>query len=229
MMRIFALPLLVLSVIGGATIAVITSSPGNIVMLFIVFASLAAILCALWPTINFHRHVLLGERFGWLPRIHWREVFAYGIMIIALAIVVMVLRYLATLVIGLTMYAVITLVSPMATVLLFALLLGTIATAIGLRLFSLLPGLAISEPLTGYSPAARGNLTTILMIALLINLVLVSHFLLQVTVAGRIFSGLSTGASGAVIAMQLLLNAFFAIFGISLLTALYAQYVRRPA
>lgn len=36
--------------------------------------------CAAWTAVNFHRKVLLDERFGWVPRLHGREMIGYAMM-----------------------------------------------------------------------------------------------------------------------------------------------------
>ena len=52
---------------------------------------------------------------------------------------------------------------------------------------------------------------------------------MQIALAPHLFWGLTLGPLVALYAMQLLVNLLSTIFGISLLTALYATYVQRPA
>lgn len=227
--RIFALPALLLAFILGAAIWAMMQYPRVHEGVVIVPAALAAVVAVLWPTINFHRHVLTGERFGWIPRIHWRAVFGYGVMTIPLGLVVLGLNFLAALVASKAMSAIPDSIPPAAQVILIALFLGTFSTAIGLRLFSLLPGLAIGATMAGYSPTARGSLVTILLVALAINIVLIGYTLLQIALMPYMAEVFASGFSVAMFVIQSLLNAISTVFGISLLTALYAQYVRRPA
>lgn len=223
--RIFALPALMLALIGAVTLGVIMSTPRIQETLIIIPVLLAAAFCALWPTVNFHRHVLLGERFGWLPRIWWREMLGYGVMMIPLWLLTIALSFLlmaaASQIVAMTMGQ----VPPIMAFVVTGLLAGTLVTAVGLRLLSLLPGLAIGASLTGYSPGARRSLPTILMIALLLCLANVGYALAQVALMPRLYVALQTGIT-AVFAVQLLIDALSLVFGISLLTVLYARYVQ---
>ncbi|MBP8932032.1 MAG: hypothetical protein KBG46_12240, partial [Paracoccus sp.] len=88
---------------------------------------------------------------------------------------------------------------------------------------------AIGETLRGYSRAGQGSLATILLIALALGLVGSGYGILQIALAPHLIWGLTLGPLVALYAMQLLVNLLSTIFGISLLTALYATYVQRPA
>jgi hypothetical protein len=226
--RIIALPTLLLAVIGGLLAGILTSRPALHPGLVVIPFGLAAALCALWPTVNFHRHALTGERFGWVPRIHWRAVLSYGLMMIPLGLAVLLASYAILFVIGLFLSSM-PQTDPLVAVLLASLVLSTLTMTVGLRLFSLLPGLAIGETLRGYSRAGQGSLATILLIALALGLVGSGYGILQIALAPHLFWGLTLGPLVALYAMQLLVNLLSTIFGISLLTALYATYVQRPA
>jgi hypothetical protein len=231
--RIFALPLLISAVTMGATVWLLLfldAGPSwEIIAQIILPAGLVVTLCTLWSTINFHRYVLMGERFGWIPRAHWREMLIYGLMTIPMALMVVVVSYVMVWLTGRFGLAMMQLIGPMTFVILMTLMLQTIVTAIGLRLFSLLPGLAIGESLGSYSRDSRGSLGTILMIALTINVVAVGFGLVPFALIQSIFIW-PTGFLIFLNAIRPVLNVFSTIFGISLLTALYAHYVqKRPA
>lgn len=230
-MRIFALPALLMAGIAAAAIWAIMQSPRLHAGVIFIPAAMAAILCGFWPVINFHRHILLGERFGWLPRLYWREVIGYGVMTIPLGLVVLGANILATLAAREVMSAdpILIPIPPMAEVLLITLLLGTFTTAVALRLFSLLPGLAIGAPMAGYARTARGSLIAIGLVALAINLVLIGYALLQIALIPHLFAAFGDNFGMAIFAIRLPLSTLSSVFGISLLTTLYARYVGAPA
>lgn len=72
-LRIFLLPCLIATAIIFGGIWIIYEHrnmfPGQAAFTLM----LTALICGLWSAVNFHRHILLGERFGWLPRLHIRE------------------------------------------------------------------------------------------------------------------------------------------------------------
>lgn len=226
--RIFLAPFLIAAaiIVGGAWI---TYEHRNIPEEAVFTLMLTAVICALWATVNFHRHVLLGERFGWLPRLHFRETAGYGIMLIPMGLVLAGCTWAITLVGAELIFGANRgdqgLHYAIPRMVLFTLVSSTLLGALSLRLFSLLPGLAIGAVLRGYT-RPRGSIPTILLIAL-------------------ILSGLRTGYSMLMWLMltqldpltimfilkitNLVIGIFAPIYAISLLTALYAHYVGKPA
>lgn len=61
---------------------------------------IVAAFCGLWSMVNFHRHILLKERFGWRPRPHIREMLNYGITATPMRLLIIVWN-IASIMIGL--------------------------------------------------------------------------------------------------------------------------------
>ena len=227
--HIFALPALVLALLTGLAIWILISVPGLREGLVILPLGLGAIICTLWPAVNFHRHVLMGERFGWVPRIHWRELLGYGLMMIPLGLAVLLASFAIRLVTALFLNDMPLAEDPLTAILLASLVFWTTTMTVSLRLFSLLPALAIGETLRGYSRAGQGSLATILLIALALVLVGSGYSILQIVLAPHLIWALAPGPLVALYATQLLMDLLSTIFGISLMTALYATYVQPAA
>ncbi|CAM3222289.1 hypothetical protein SAMN04488021_13023 [Paracoccus aminovorans] len=75
------------------------SSPMAIAVL-LGLTGLQQLLLASWAAVNFHRHVLLGERFGVLPRLHLRETarYALGLLLIVLLCLAILIPFMLVLV-----------------------------------------------------------------------------------------------------------------------------------
>lgn len=231
-LRIFLLPCLIATAIIFGGIWIIyehRNIPGQAAFTLM----LTALICGLWSAVNFHRHILLGERFGWLPRLHIRETMGYGIMPIPMGLVLVGSTWAITLVATELIFGPnLNLLGQMHVILravLFTLVTSTLIVALGLRLLSLLPGLAIGAVLRGYT-RPRGSIATVLLIALILSGLRIGYSILlwammmtPIDPPTIIFVLQSTWVANVIIAI------FAPIYFISLLTALYAQYVGKPA
>lgn len=228
--RIVLLPCLIAAavIVGGAWT---TYEHRNIPGIAIFTMMLTAAICALWTTVNFHRHVLLGERFGWLPRLHLREMAGYGIMTIPMWLVLAGCTWALMLVLKEVTFATSwgDHGSPFAMpyMILVTLVSSTLLTGLALRLFSLLPGLAIGEALRGYA-RPLGSIPTILLIALILSGLRTGYSLLLWLMTTRLEPQTAMFVLNASWFTGLVIGIFAPIYAISLLTALYARYVGKP-
>lgn len=232
-LRIFALPGLMMMLAIAALLWFSLSRNSILMDLLFALAVMTTLVSSLWSAVNFHRHILLGERFGWLPRLHGRAVLGYGLMMIPMGLV------LFGCLVGLTyplskIYMKILTGPPDSNlylkVMVVKLIASTCITALALRLFSLLPALAIGAPLRGYRGGPLRGLSTIIPIALILSALQMAYY-----IARPMITMLAFKVSGAIPVVDMV-NALLAvitmvmpIFTISLLTALYATYVGKPA
>ena len=96
-LRVFALPTLIAMAGSGGVYLLLLGKGGvgsltvNFIYLTVVPSFCLIALLAFWATwsaVNYHRKVLLGERFGWFPRVHIREMIAYALMCIPFVIII---------------------------------------------------------------------------------------------------------------------------------------------
>lgn len=112
-----------------------------------VFIVLVWMFVVCWIFVNFHRHVLLGEAFGWLPRIHPRVIGRYFVAALVIGLVTLLL---ADQLFSLTVRAL--LLSNVAFTpgpYFFNMLLipiGVVAGTISLMLVATLPAIATDKP-----------------------------------------------------------------------------------
>lgn len=232
-LRIFALPGLLIMLTVAALLWFSLSRNSILLDLLFALAVITTLVSSLWSAVNFHRHILLGERFGWLPRLHGRAMLGYGLMMIPMGLVLAGVITLTSLLFSTIYFEALDGLRetyPHASGIALALVLSTLYWALTLRLFSMLPALAIGAPMRGYRRGGLSGLSTIILIALIISVLHTAYSLGRAKLLWLIIG--ATGSSTLVNALDLLLFvivAFSPIFTISLLTALYATYVGKPA
>lgn len=227
MLRIFALP-------GGLMIASVatlewlrTFAPGAAPYLAGTVAMMVLLYCGLWSMVNLHRRILLREQFGWLPRRHGRAMLGYAIMAVLIGAVVAAAAFALVLVLNqVAMLARPDLMRrfPIPAFLLLMLVQWTGVIALALGLFSILPGLAIGQPLRG---PARHGLPVILLIALTLGALSIARIMLPLFVASRFELTTLVHFMGIMRVLGPIVGILAPIFGLSLLTVLYATYIRR--
>lgn len=235
-MRIFALPALLIAAAGAAGAWFLMSLSGLELNLLYAGGAITVIFCALWASVNFHRHILLDERFGWLPRMYGRAMLTYGIMAIPMGLILYGYSF-ALFLIHTEIYIKrpddFSFLHAMVTFMLMRLILLTCITALMLRLFSLLPGVAIGEALRGYTRGPLHGLFTLILIAFILSVTqLVASAIPAFLMLLNMQLQWSMDPQSLLRFMSLwntLIFIFTLIFGISLLTALYATYIRSPA
>lgn len=235
-LRIFILPIMLAAAYFVALFYIALSDPMQVRQGYFLALTLAILGClALWATVNFHRHILLGEKFGWLPKPHWLEMLRYLMLLIPMAILLAIIGFvlvMATSRIAMDFMMNSDGITSMIMIsAIYSLLLGTI----GLRLFATLPAEAIGD---SYSFSLRNGHTVLL------DIFLVTILLTALQIAGNLvdiwmtFGNLSPMTSqvssppvsaGVVFLYQALVGALSSVFGISLLTTIYGHYSgRRP-
>lgn len=232
-LRIFALPGLLIMLTVAAMLWFSLSRNSILLDLLFALAVITTLVSSLWSAVNFHRHILLGERFGWLPRLHGRAVLGYGLMMIPMGLVLFGCLVGLTYLLPKIYMKILTGPpdsNPYLKLMVITLIASTCITALALRLFSLLPALAIGAPLRGYRGGPLRGLSTIIPIALILSALQMAYY-----IARPMITMLAFKVSGAIPVVDMV-NALLAvitmvmpIFTISLLTALYATYVGKPA
>lgn len=232
-LRILGLPTLI-ATLSLALSMVLTAQAGlsgpTALATLLGLTGLQQLLLASWAAVNFHRHVLLGERFAILPRLHLRETarYALGLLLIVLLCLAVLIPFMLVLVqlAGQSTH-------PGRVLVLARVLPAAAVYAIGLRLAGPLPGLAIGRSYGEGFGQQQG--TQPLMIALALLIVALSELAhLAWTLLEPGLLSLLAGidpilGSSALLALLLLVQGFAAILGISLLTAIYASHRGRPA
>ncbi|MCV2446634.1 MULTISPECIES: hypothetical protein [Paracoccus] len=232
-LRILGLPTLI-GILSLVLSMVLTAQAGlsspMVIAVLLGLTGLQQLLLASWAAVNFHRHVLLGERFGVLPRLHLRETarYALGLLLIVLLCLAILIPFMLVLVqlAGQSTH-------PGRVLFLARVLPAAVVYAMALRLAGPLPGLAIGRSYGEGFGQQQG--TQPLMIALALLIVALSELahLIWVLLEPGLLSFLAgidlTLGSSALLALLLLVRGFAAILGISLLTAIYASHRDRPA
>lgn len=235
-LRIFGLPIILAAAYFATLFYVAQSSPMLIRQGYFLALTIAVLGClALWATVNFHRHILLDEKFGWLPRPHWMEMLRYLMLMIPMVILLAIIGFLLTVATsGFVMRVMIHgdgIAGPILIGAIYSVLLGTI----GLRMYAALPAEAIGE---SYAFSFRNSHTVWLDIFLVVVLLTVLQVAWSFAELWMIHGNLSPMgnetspspfAVGAVSVYQLVVAVLSAVFGISLLTTIYGHYSgRRP-
>lgn len=231
-LRIVALP----TALAFAAMALILPSlaqglggPGTM----IVVISLTTFL-GTWVAVNFHRMVLLGERFDWLPALHLREIGRYLLLMLPMGLLIAVL-IMGT---GFLLRAVIgdpdllPSLRQSGPMMILNLVVSMLFTALALRLFAALPAPAIGADTGGVSRALRGTWPVLLgLAASLIVAQFALAFLLGQVVRAVVPGGTPPGP-GLLLSLALVQQVIGGLIGlvfISLLTTLYGHYVQgRP-
>lgn len=233
-LRIFGLPIILAAAYFAALFYVAHSSPMLIRQGYFLALTIVVLGClALWATVNFHRHVLLGEKFGWLPRPHWMEMLRYLMLMLPIAILLAIIGITLTMatsgfVMRLMMHGD-GITGPILIGAIYSVLLGTI----GLRLFAALPAEAIGESYALSFRSGRNVLLDIFLVTVLLTVLqIIWSFVEMWTIYGNLSStGNETSPSlfvvGAVFVYQLVVAALSTVFGISLLTTIYGHYSGR--
>lgn len=149
-LRVFALPALIGTIVYAICFLLLyrrnTVLPPQ-AYFTIILGGLA--FCGAWTAVNFHRKVLLDERFGWVPRLHVREMIGYAMMCIPSGLIIL----------GLLVVSVLFGTRFLGTLPLWQIQLG-LSAAIGtlvLLHFVQLPPIAVSRPMSGILRKARSH------------------------------------------------------------------------
>lgn len=211
-----------------------------------------ALICGTWAGVNYHRKVLLGERFGWWPTVHVREMLGYGLTLIPMGLAVLALAIVVQMLLFRLAFPVVLApgtggdvhphIASMARVNGFVgIVSGILSTALALRLFSMLPAIAIGAPMTNVFRGHRGVLPTLLLAA---AIVMIAGVMLVVTVMAMIIDFLlgwsvttmfppmvavmgKPPALAILIGLSAMTQVFQAVFGVALVTVIYGHYSGR--
>lgn len=235
-MRIIALPLAIGAVV--VTLALLQMrqvaawGPGGprVILLLLV---LVVLLLTTWIAVNFHRMVLLGERFGWLPSLHRRETLGYVLQSLPLIVVLILVTLMLSLVgLGISRTLAVNGAPPRGLVTGLGLVMGLIVSTLGMRLLAMLPALAIGTTISGAFAAMRGSWPTLAGLAVLMQLLqLIALGVLRLVAGAMVGPGGHIGPAAGLTPLltQLLLQGGLALVSISVLTTLYGHYVQgRP-
>lgn len=210
------------------------SSPAIIVILFAL-----TLFCAIWAGVNYHRRLLLGEGYGWQPIIHLREMLGYSLVLVPMALVVLVIEAVTQFLMLRAVMAMLgtsvdaddfylhmeTLIRANAGI---TILVGILSITLALRLLSLLPAIAIGEPMTDIFRGHRRVLPTLLLIAVIIVIVSVVPGWL----AGIVVPALAAATEHSfdliiMIVLSAVVQLFQVTFGLALITAIHGHYSGR--
>lgn len=228
-MRIFGLPAL-LSVVFTATFPFMVAKTGlwgpSPTLAFILITVSVKIVLFGWAAVNFHRHVVLGEKFGAVAQIHGRLTARYALGLLFVTAICMAvfttLRFtLATMASGST--------APdrAALVIYVVPLFATFATA--LRLAAPLPGLAVGIRYLQDFAAQEGHRLVFAGLAGVATAAVMLKELFYTLVAPPIIAQISETNASLIAAILLsalaLIEVIGAAFAISLLSAVYRTFV----
>lgn len=178
--------------------------------------------CAAWTAVNFHRKVLLGERFGWMPRLHVREMAGYAMMCVPFAIITWGLLLVVAL-FGSSFLG----IAPLWQVKLGMLAATVLIGALVLLLFVQLPPIAVGRPMSGVLRKARSHWPVLLGISVVLTAL---QFLPPRVEHAALTPIIGSGGPGgnttlfAVLTLYAIVKSLFGwAFSISLLTVLYGQ------
>lgn len=224
-LRVFALPSLIGSSVYGVCFLLLYRR--NTVLppqaYFIISLGVLA-FCAAWTAVNFHRKVLLDERFGWIPRLHVREMAGYAMMCIPFILITLALMIVSVLFAG----------EFFGTVPLWRIQLGlfpvtVMITAIALGLFAQLPPIAAGRPMGGVLRQARSRWLVLLGISVILAAAQSLFSFAEGAMLSPILGNANPRASTGLV-MALLVYSFFKglvgwAFTLSLLTVIYEYLI----
>lgn len=220
-LRVFALP----TVIGATVYAVCflliqrrsTALPPQAYFTIIV---VVLAFCAAWTSVNFHRKVLLGERFGWAPRLHVREMVGYAVMFIPFAILTWGLLLVAVL-IGSSLWGRAPLWQVQLGMLAATVPIGTLV----LLMFVQLPPVAIGKPMGGVLRQARSCWPVFLGVSVALVAFQSLFPLIEGAMLAPVFGSVGPGGNAGLFAGLMVYAALKSLLGwafwLSLLTVLY--------
>ncbi len=228
MLRIFALPgLLMIACFAAVLMWLPSLNQGVAQHLVLTVAIVILLFCSVWGVVNFQRRVLLAEQFSWLPRPHGRAMLSYAIGATMAGAVMMATASVSNSTATFLLKFVPATNGTVASVLLLVLIYSVATFTVGLRLFSLLPALAINAPLRGY--CRSGGLVTILWIALVFALADVSIVGSQFKMLPYIYMPEPNGPRAALRVIKVSARLLSVFLGLSVATVLYARFVQgRP-
>lgn len=225
-LRIFFLPFLL--AIAGQLLFMLQVLPGagpEVIKAGIIALIILKIALTAWAAVNFHRHTIVGERFSAVPRLYLRETLAYAMVAIPIALAV----YGVTLVLSLIQARfVMELLSVGGAIQATGILIRLIFLVLLLNLSAPLPSLAIGKNFGAEFSRTRRATLSICLIALLMVAASSGISQLWLVASGHIaplmMHMLAAGWLPVMIAAVLLFEAVQAVFGVSLLTAIYRSY-----
>lgn len=225
-LRVFALPTLIGATVYAVCFLLIqrrsTALPPQAYFTIIV---VVLAFCAVWTSVNFHRKVLLGERFGWVPRLHVREMIGYAVMCVPFAIITWCLLVVAVL-FGSSFLGVV----PLWQVQLGMVAVTVPITTIVLLLFVQLPPIAIGQPMGGVFQKAKAHWSvflgvSVVLVALQSLLPWVERIGLMPVVGSSGLDG-NSGLFAALMVYGVMKSLSVWAFSLSLLMILYGHISR---
>lgn len=223
-LRVFALPALI-----GATVYAVcflllyrrnTVLPPQ-AYFTIIIAVLA--FCAAWTAVNFHRKVLLDERFGWVPRLHVREMAGYAMMCVPFILITLALMIVSVLFAG-EFFGIV----PLWRIQLGLFPVTVMITAVALGLFAQLPPIAAGRPMGGVLRQAKSRWLVLLGISVVLAAVQSLFPFAEGAMLSSILGNANPRASTGLVMALLVYSLFKGVVGwaftLSLLTVIY-KYV----
>lgn len=203
--------------------------PGTI-RIAVVLAFTLGLTGMIWLAIAMHRHLLLGQRFGWLPRLDWRIVGRYVMQALPFVVVLLVAGSAMLFVIqaALTSWMRGGDMPPRWVMWSAGLLPSLVLNVMALRLFAVLPGVAADQPTRGAFAAMRGSLPVLAIIAAALLAAQAGAKALLIGVIALVTPLGSAVPLLTVVAVLQGVSVWLAtLIGASLLMAVYAHYIRR--
>ncbi|MTE00969.1 hypothetical protein GIY56_11755 [Paracoccus sp. YIM 132242] len=222
-LRVFALPSLIGATVYAACFLLIRRG-GTLVPPQAYFTIIIAVLafCAAWTSVNFHRKVLLGEHFGWVPRLHVREMVGYAVMFIPFAIITWGLLLVGVL-LGSSLWGHVPVWQVQLGMLAATFPIGTLV----LLLFVQLVPIAIGRPMSGVLRQARSRWTVFLGVSVALvafqSLFPLIERAMLAPVIGSVGPGRNTGLFAALMVYAVLKSLLDWALWLSLLTVLYGR------